>query len=765
LTPIAGLSVQVDDHGQVQYLAITDDPQFQVTLEGQGDGLPAGWFMVETAMVVSAGEVARPCFYVDYGGGYAESSRIDLPTPDASGSIRAVVLLQSVPLSLRFDPSIQPVTFSMGAMRIRRISRVTAALHMLAGIKSRPDDLASPGRWAVAAEFIGNWLRHGRAASAKCLMQRYIASFGERTGSYQKWLALFEGRPSGGLLVSEGQVKNGPRISIVMTVCDPPLELLRKAIDSVLAQTYENWQLCIADDASSKQQVRQMLREAEQSDQRIQVCFRSSRGHMCHAGNSALGLVSGDYVGFLDHDDELHRDALGEIVHAIGEHPDARMFYTDEDKIDMAGVRSDPHFKPGWNPALLRAQNYICHFNVIQTALLAEVGAFRPGLEGAQDHDLVLRCSERLTSAQICHIPKVLYHWRTAPGSTAQGAGAKPYARAAGREAVAQHLQRIGVDASVEVLDNGHYRVRHRLPRPAPRVSIVIPTRDRADLLRTCVGSILERTRYDDYEVVIVDNGSEDREALELLDALASEPRIRILRKPIPFNFSRLVNHGVGASTGKFVCLLNNDTEVISEDWLQEMVAQAMMPETGVVGAMLYYPDDTVQHAGVVLGIGGVAGHVHSRLARGTGGYMARAGVVQNLSAVTGACLLVARDLYDQVGGFDDRLAVAFNDIDFCLRVAREGRYNAWTPFAELYHHESVSRGYEDTPEKQARFARETLLMRERWGALLDNDPHYNPNLSLESQMFELSFPPRASSRPRTEPPMMQLAQPKAVAG
>lgn len=595
-------------------------------------------------------------------------------------------------------------------------------------------------------DFIKEVRRQGLSPAVDDLVHRYYGSSRHASGGYLSWLDHFDPLNGTGLEQARmlaGQYANGPLISVVLPVYNTPLALLKRCIDSVRGQTYQNWELCIADDASTDPRIADCLKAYARQDARIKVTVRERNGHISEATNTALAMVTGSHVAFLDHDDELSADALHQVVLALAEHPQARLLYSDEDKIDEAGRRFEPHFKPGWNPELLRSQNYICHLLVVETLLLAQVGVLRPGFEGSQDHDLVLRCTEVLAPEQICHIPKVLYHWRAIEGSTALGGDQKSYAAEAGRRAVQEHLQRIGRSGTVEVVSPGCYRTRPALAR-TPRVSIIVPTRDRADLLSVCVRSVMEKTDYTDFEVVVVDNGSVDAATRALLRELRQTPRIRVLDYPVPFNFSAIVNHGAREATGDVLCLLNNDTEVIDPSWLTELVSRATQRDAGAVGAMLYYPDDTIQHAGVVLGLGGVAGHVYTRMGRGAPGYMARAWVAQNMSAVTAACLAVRRSVFEEVGGFDEALPVAFNDIDFCLRLLECGYRNVWTPYAELYHYESASRGSEDSPAKQERFAAEVHAMKWRWGAVLHDDPAYNPNLTLDQGDYGLAFPPRS---------------------
>lgn len=748
LTPLVQLVAHAVSGGAVEYEAVGDDPQFRVDPDYGIHALAPGWYVMDIVLRVSEGDIQRPCLYPDYGGGCSEATRISLPQPDAAGRIHALVLISTPLRALRFDPSIRPTRFELGAMTFRRVTRARALWILLQGPEHAraATEPASPGLLARLGAFAGSVRRQGLRLAVDELVHRYYGASRHASGGYLLWLDHFDPLKGAGLERArrQGQYANGPRISVVLPVYNTPLHFLKQCIDSVRGQTYQNWELCVADDASPDPRVAECLKEYARNDSRIKSLVRERNGHISEATNSALAMAAGSHIAFLDHDDELSPDALHQVVLALAEHPQARLLYSDEDKIDAAGRRFEPHFKPGWNPELLRSQNYICHLMVVEASLLAEVGVLRPGFEGSQDHDLALRCTEVLAPEQICHIPRVLYHWRAIEGSTALAGDQKSYASEAGRRAVQDHLQRIGRKGSVEIVSSGCYRTRLALDDASPRVSIIIPTRDRADLLSVCVRSILARTEYPDFEVVVVDNGSQEPDARVLLAELRKHPRVRVLDYPIPFNFSAIVNHGARQSDGDVLCLLNNDTEVINPDWLDELVSRSVQRDAGAVGAMLYYPDDTIQHAGVVLGLGGVAGHVYTRLGRGAPGYMARAWVAQNLSAVTAACLVVRRSVFEEVRGFDEALPVAFNDIDFCLRVLECGYRNVWTPYAELYHHESASRGSEDSPAKQERFAAEVHAMKWRWGAVLNDDPAYNPNLTLDQGDYGLAFPPRS---------------------
>lgn len=570
--------------------------------------------------------------------------------------------------------------------------------------------------------------------------------------AYQTWIEIYDGPAFDGAAPLDEWLLDTPLISVVMPVYNPPERWLRRAIESVREQLYSHWELCIADDASTAPHVRAVLEEAAAADPRIKVRYRSENGHISAASNSALDLVAGEFVGLLDHDDELAPDALFEVAAALDARPQTDLIYSDEDKIDEDGRRHHPYFKPDWMPDLITGQNFVSHLSVYRTSLVRAVGGFRVGYEGSQDWDLVLRAVERTTPDRIVHIPKVLYHWRAIPGSTAVRVSEKNYSVDAARRALAEHFERRGDRVELLPVPGDNWRVKYPLPPEPPLVSLVIPTRNQVAYLKRCVDSILEKTTYPSFEILIVDNGSDDPAALEYLRSLqdGSHPllrpgrRVEVLRRDAPFNYSALNNDAASRARGQLLGLLNNDLEVISPDWLEEMAGQALRPDIGCVGAMLYYPNDTIQHAGVVLGLGGVAGHAFRHFPRATDGAFNRARLAQNYSAVTAACLVVRAELFQRVGGLDEQaLAVAFNDVDLCLKVRAAGYRNLWTPFAEFYHHESVSRGPEDTVEKFARFRAEIATMQERWGRLLENDPAYNPNLTLDFPDYSLASPPR----------------------
>jgi O-antigen biosynthesis protein len=538
-----------------------------------------------------------------------------------------------------------------------------------------------------------------------------------------------------------------PKISVVMPTYNPKPEWLIEAIESVRNQIYPNWELCIADDASPDPSIRPILERYVREDKRIKVVFREQNGHISAASNSALEVATGEWMALLDHDDLLAEHALALVAEAINDNPAAGLVYSDEDKIDEHGKRSTPYFKCAFNLDLLRSQNMICHLGAYRLDLVRDLGGFRLGFEGSQDYDLALRVVELLKHEQIVHVPCVLYHWRVHPESTALDSGKKSYAQESGLKALREHLQRQAIDATVELTPFLQYRVRYKIPSPPPKVSLIIPTRNGLRLIRQCLESILARTTYKNYEILIVDNGSDDPDTLNYLASLDGNSKIRVIRDDRPFNYSALNNKAVIEADSEYVGLLNNDLEVISPEWLDEMLGLATQPGKGAVGACLWYPNDTLQHGGVIMGIGGVAGHAHKNMPRGDLGYFGRAGLIHGVSGVTAACLLIKKSIYLEVGGLNEAdLQVAFNDVDFCLKVREAGYQNVWTPFAELYHHESATRGFEDSPEKKIRFSREVGYMKHAWGDALLKDPAYSPNLTLDHEDFSLAWPPRTQS-------------------
>lgn len=542
-----------------------------------------------------------------------------------------------------------------------------------------------------------------------------------------------------------------PLISVVMPTYNSDLAFLRQAIASVRAQLYPEWELCIADDGSSEPGVWAMLQKAAAEDPRIKIVRRPENGHISAASNSALALAGGAFVALMDHDDVLPENALYEIACEILEHPDADLIYSDEDKIDGDGRRFEPYFKPDWSPELLLSQNLVNHLAVFRRSLVEELGGFREGFEGSQDYDLVLRVADATSPERIRHVPRVLYHWRQFAGPASFSERARERCADAAVQAVSEHLARAGKTGATVGSDPAlpaWVQVRWPVPDPAPLVSIIVPTRDRVELLGPCLDGVLNRTDYPAIEVLVVDNGSVEPATFELFDKLRQDPRVRIVPAPGPFNYSALNNQAAAEAKGDILLLLNNDIDVIGPDWLSAMVGQAVRPEVGAVGARLLYGDGRVQHGGVILGIGGdppVAGHAFHHAPREETGYFGHLRIARNVSAVTAACLALRREVFVEVGGLDaDNLAVAFNDVDLCLKIRERGYQIVWTPRAELYHLESASRGSDTRPETAARFAREIAHMRARWGPVLDADPYFNPNFDRRSGDNRLTQPPPA---------------------
>lgn len=570
--------------------------------------------------------------------------------------------------------------------------------------------------------------------------------------TYEAWIRAFELNDPVGLEKLKTHAQNWalqPLVSVILPVYNPEPKWLAQAIESVRDQLYPHWELCIADDASTRSDVRDVIQHYAQTDPRIRVVWRTENGHISAATNSAIDISRGDYLAMLDHDDLLSPTALYWVVEALQSKPDAALLYSDEDKINEFGERHTPYFKCDINPDLMLSQNMVTHLAVYRADLVKSLGGCRLGFEGSQDYDLILRVMDAASVDRVVHIPRVLYHWRMHAESTAAGHGAKPYALMAAKRAIEDHLQRHKIKAEVEAqLANGVCCVRYALPEPPPLVSIIIPTRNARDLVKTCIDSIRTKTDYPNYEIVLIDNGSDDAQALAYFREL-SDSGVRVIRDDRPFNYSALNNSAVRQARGDVLVLMNNDIEVIAPGWLTEMVSHACRPGIGAVGAKLLYPSDRIQHAGVVMGIGDCAGHVHKGTLVSHWGYFSRASVIQNFAAVTGACLAVRREHYLTVNGLNEiDLTIAFNDVDFCLKLSARGLRTVFTPYALLYHHESASRGLEDKPEKIARFRKEVAYLRDHWRPLIHNDPHYSPNLTLAHEGLATAYPPRVSRWP-----------------
>jgi glycosyltransferase involved in cell wall biosynthesis/SAM-dependent methyltransferase len=600
-------------------------------------------------------------------------------------------------------------------------------------------------------------LRTGGIAELRATLRRARVGYGNTTAgnnldeipetSYSTWVREYDTLTDADRATAQDHISqwaNAPLISILMPVYNPPLEMLEEAVKSVQAQLYPKWQLCIADDASTNSEVRACLKRLSKADKRINVVYRPTNGHISAATNSTLDIAKGDYVALMDNDDLLPEHALYWVARTVVENPGVALIYSDEDKIDIHGNRSAPYFKTDWNNYLFRSHNMISHLGAYRRDLVEQVGRFRLGMEGSQDYDLALRCVENVKDEQILHIPRVLYHWRVHAGSTAMSPGEKPYAQLAGQKALDEHLRRVGVAGHTELLDFGMYRVHYDLPSSEPLVSLIIPTRNAKALVKQCIDSIIEKTLYRNYEIILVDNGSDEAESLAYFNELRQRPNIHVIRDDGPFNYSALNNRAVESAQGELIGLINNDIEVINPEWLGEMVSLALQPGAGAVGARLWYPDNRLQHGGIIMGPLTLAGHAHKYMPKGHHGYFGRASLIQGMSAVTAACLVVRKAVFEEVGGLNEvELKIAFNDVDLCLKIKSAGYQNIWTPNADLYHHESATRGVEDTPAKRERFMSEVHYMQDKWKDIIAWDPAYNPNLSFEHEDYSLASPPR----------------------
>ena len=587
-------------------------------------------------------------------------------------------------------------------------------------------------------------LRYWRNQGSRALVDKMISKVktaSTREIPYQKW--IIRHLPGNKELEKQRREKFDyqPKISIVVPLYKTPEKYLLQLVESVKAQTYPNWELCLSDGSGENSPLTSFLKSLEAGDERIKVVYNEQALQISENTNAGIEIATGAYIAFADHDDELTPHALFECVKALNKDRKIRLIYSDEDKMSMDGHKFfQPHFKPDYNPDLLCTVNYICHLFVVQREILDQVGTFRKEFDGAQDYDFIFRCVEAVDPSEIYHVTKILYHWRCHEDSTAENPESKTYAFEAGKRAIEEHYHRTGIKAEVyqgEFL--GLYRTRF-LRDHDPLISIIIPNKDHIEDLKRCMDSIDQKSSYKNYEYIIVENNSTDEKTFQYYKDLEAEnPKAHVVYWDKEFNYSAINNYGATFAKGEYILLLNNDTEIINETCLEELLGYCMRSDVGAVGARMYYEDDTIQHAGVVIGFGGIAGHCFVLQPRGTTGYCHRSIFAQEYSAVTAACMLVKKSAFDEVGGLTEELAVAFNDIDFCMKLREAGYLIVYNPYAELYHYESKSRGLEDTPEKVARFNKEMQIFERRWPDILRNgDPYYNPNLTLKSQDFSL---------------------------
>ena len=564
----------------------------------------------------------------------------------------------------------------------------------------------------------------------KGFLSRLFGKESVAEGGYEAWFARHKVDKRTLRRQKHAAFAQKPLISIVIPLYCTPLPYLKELLESVRRQSYENWQLCLAD-GSPDDKAKEFIEKHYGREKRIVYRKLEENGGISVNTNEAVALAAGEYLMLCDHDDTLEPDALYEIVKAIND-TGADVLYTDEDKVSMDGRHYfDPNFKPDFNLFRLRENNYICHIFVVKKSLTDETGLLRSEFDGAQDFDFILRCCEK--AQKITHIPKVLYHWRCHMDSTAADPSSKAYAYEAGRKAVREHYQRLGIDAKVEMTERPGWYRSHVKVQGNPLISVIIPNKDHTDDLELCLFSMTRKSTYRNYEILIVENNSEKEETFEYYRKLPDRyPKARVLTWEKEFNYSAINNFAAKEAKGEYLLFLNNDVEILTPDWMEEMLQNCQQENVAAVGAKLYYPDDTIQHAGVVLGLGGIAGHIMCRASKGDPGYFGRMISVQEISAVTAACMMVKKSDFDAVGGLDETFQVAFNDIDLCMKFRAAGKKIIFTPYAELYHYESKSRGLEDTPEKQFRFDKEVKRFQEKWAQQLEmGDPYYSPNLSV----------------------------------
>ncbi len=529
-----------------------------------------------------------------------------------------------------------------------------------------------------------------------------------------------------------------PLISIAVPAYQTPVEFLKQMIESLISQTYPEWELCIANASPDNEEMQRVLADYSAKDSRVRFCNLKENLGIAENTNRAFSMAKGEFMGLLDHDDLLAPNALYEIVQALQDHPQADALYTDEDKVTTElDEHFQPHLKPDFNLDLLRSNNYICHFFVVRRSIVEKAGGFRKEFDGAQDYDFIFRCTEN--AREVLHVPEILYHWRTHKASTADNPASKMYAFEAGKRAIEANLERTGTKGVVShTQDLGFYHVKYPV-QGKPLVSVIIPNKDEKETLQTCMEMLNNNTSYQNFEIIIIENNSTTDEIFRYYKELSKDPRIHLLRWGKEFNYSAINNFGVAHAKGEYLLFLNNDIKSINPDWMEELLGVCQRPEVGGVGAKLIYPDNTIQHAGCVVGMGGIAGHMFVDMPADRTGYLHKASLLQDMSAVTAACLMMKKEVFEEAGGFTEELAVAFNDVDLCLKVRKNNHLIVYDPYAKLYHMESKTRGAEDSKEKVRRFQTEIEYMRCHWLDILKNgDPYYNKNLSLTKWNYSL---------------------------
>ncbi|WP_448871329.1 glycosyltransferase family 2 protein [Desulfobulbus propionicus] len=731
LVPEKGLRPQQSGYS---WQAITADASFRI----RHLRLTRRWYMIEMRL---CSEVSQGNAVFVFDDGQHEPARLELPF-HSTLTMKRLYKPDTSPQNLRFLPLDQPAAFSVERLHFEPVPALFAYNRMLRRLRNT---IPRYRGWKLRTIW---WdiLRQAHSSHIKTLdllLLQYTLTFPAhyQQGTYENWRARIEQPEFANLVaihLTQKKFHISPLVTVILPVNNENYAWIQESIASVQQQSYHHWHLHIIAQENAPANLRQMLDKWAQLDNRIFLCRPDILGNFETITESHAATVTADWYTLLDANDLLTPHALHFVVQSMQQHPDARIIYSDEDRVDEQGQRLDPCFKPDWNPDLFFSQDYVHRLCVYHRSLVQYMGG--TGRQG--DYARLLHCLPHLRKDEIVHIPKILYHNRISAENNCF-----PLARSINTvEVDLEALRRFFSTQDKKEVEvepariPGTFRVRYPVPQPPPLVSLIIPTRDMIEVLEPCLRSILDKTLYSYYEIIVIDNDSQDPATLAYLNRLRGEDdRVRVLSYPHPFNYSSINNFAVAQAKGQIIGLVNNDVEVISPEWLTEMVSHALRPEIGCVGAKLYYTDETVQHGGVILGLGGVAGHAHRHFSRQAPGYCNRLQVVHNLSAVTAACLVVRKSVYLEVGGLEEvALQVAFNDVDFCIKVREAGYRNLWTPYAELFHHESKSRGMDDTPEKKARFQREFQFMQDKWGLLLQEDPCYNPNLTFCDEDFSI---------------------------
>ncbi|MHB8843713.1 MAG: glycosyltransferase family 2 protein [Nitrospirota bacterium] len=730
-----------DDRTASGWYSSGDAPVFGLT--PQHGRYPTGWVHM-TSIVKRTGADLTARLLVDSGTERVEWATIAIPVT-LKGKINHVFKLPRQVRGLRWSPMQSGGEIVQDPVVITEISRLERIIRMASWValdlwKMKKASQAKHHGLSVTRLLFD--LQGAYDASAEMRINLL------RPNSYESFIQRYDTvrtADENAMLEHINDMRTRPRISVILPNCNAPQWLVVRAIESLRKQLYPYWQLLIPIDTTIQPAVHQVLVSYEQADARIKLIYRSRETRLLSACNSALAAASGDYIALLDNRDLLAVNALYQVAVEINKHPEADLVYSDEDKIDESGRRHDPYFKCDWNPDLFYSSNYIGKLSVYRKSIADKLDGFRDGFGDDLLYDLALRFIQHIPAAHIHHVPFVLYHCGVFKDSSNVDVATEGCKSSNSIPALQHHFRDLpGVEVEQGAIP-GSYRVKYPLPGNPPKVSLLIPTRDGREMLRKCIDSIRSKTSYPNWEIIVLNNRSRDQQTWDYFNELAMDPRIRVLNCNFPFNYSAINNVGARSASGDILALLNNDVEVINSDWLREMVSHAIRPEIGAVGAKLLYPDGTVQHAGVVVGLGGLAGHVSRLIPGDHPGYAGRAVLVQNYSALTAACLVVRRQLFETVGGLDENnLPVAYNDIDLCLKLQAAGYRNVWTPYAKLYHHESYSRGSDhDDPVKRSRLNAEMKYMLRRWHTATVEDPCYSPNLTIHKEDYSIATIPR----------------------